>query len=188
MVELAELFEVLKKRRTIREYKKDPVPAPIVEKLCYAASRAPTACNAPYRHAIIIDDKRIIKAIRLVSPSLLADPPLLFVIITDLHEAIEKTGPLAERTSYVDSGAAGENVLLAATEMGLASQFTMIPSMAGIREILKLPEHYRVDLIIPIGFPTDDKKARQSTKARSGANIVYHNQFGETLVSGQIEK
>jgi nitroreductase len=182
-----ELHQALAKRRATREYAKDPVPLEMVEKLCYAARRAPTACNAPYRHVIAIDDLRIIKSIQLVSPSLLANPPLLLVIITDLREAIEKTGPLAERSSYVDSGAAGENILLAATELGLGSQFTMIPSMAGIREILKLPEHYRVDLIIPIGFP-DQSKKKKSTKARVGANSVFHNQFGVPLVFGQQQQ
>ena len=179
-----ELSQALAKRKAVREYKQDPVPLELVEKLCYAARRAPTACNAPYRHVIAIDDPRVIKAIQLVSPSLLANPPLLLVIITDLHEAIEKTGPLAEKTSYVDSGAAGENILLVATELGLGSQFTMIPSQAGIREILKLPDHYRVDLIIPIGFP-DISKKKKPTKSRAGANSVFHNQFGVPLVFGQ---
>ena len=179
-----ELSQALAKRRAIREYKKDPVPLELVEKLCYAARRAPTACNSPYRHVIAVDDPRVIKAIQLVSPSLLASPPLLLVIVTDLREAIEKTGPLAERSSYVDSGAAGENILLAATELGLGSQFTMIPSMAGIREILKLPEHYRVDLIIPIGYP-DHRKKGKPARARKGADSVYHNQFGVPLVFGE---
>jgi len=129
-----------------------------MDKLTYALKLAPTACNAPYRHAIVVDDQRIIRAIKLVSPSLLANPPVLLVIVTDLKEAIEKTGPLAERSSYIDSGAAGQNVLLAATELGLGSQFTMIPAMAGIREILQLPGHYRVDLIIPIGYPQNSAK------------------------------
>jgi len=153
-----ELSEVLARRRAYREFREDPVSRELMDKLTNALKRAPTACNAPYRHAIVVDDQRIIRAIKLVSPSLLANPPVLLVIVTDLKEAIEKTGPLAERSSYIDSGAAGQNVLLAATELGLGSQFTMIPAMAGIREILQLPGHYRVDLIIPIGYPQNSAK------------------------------
>ena len=66
-----------------REYRKDPLPREIVEKLVYAASRAPTACNMPYRHFIVVDDLRVIKSIRQLSPSLVADPPLLIVVVTD---------------------------------------------------------------------------------------------------------
>jgi len=153
-----ELSEVLARRRACREFREDPVSRELMDKLTYALKLATTACNAPYRHAIVVDDQRIIRAIKLVSPSLLANPPVLLVIVTDLKEAIEKTGPLAERSSYIDSGAAGQNVLLAATELGLGSQFTMIPAMAGIRENLQLPGHYRVDLIIPIGYPQNSAK------------------------------
>ena len=153
------------------------MPKSLVDKLIYAASRAPTASNIPYRHFIIVDDPRVIKSIKQISPSLIANPPMLFIIFTDLKVALEKTGKVAEQSSLVDSGAAGENVLLEATNLELGSQFTMISSMAGIRKILGLPETCRVDLIIPIGYPAVARP--KSVKARPGANSVYHNQFGE---------
>jgi nitroreductase len=171
-----ETFQALSKRKTCREYVQDTVPREIVEKLVYAASRAPTACNMPYRHFLVVDDPRVIKSIRQLSPSLVANPPLLILVLTDLKVAVEDTGPLAEWSAYVDSGAAGQNILLAATDLGLGSQFTMIPVMAGIREILGLPSNYRVDLIIPIGYP---KIPVKSAKAQKNANTVFHNKFGD---------
>ncbi|HZW55422.1 MAG TPA: nitroreductase family protein [Nitrososphaerales archaeon] len=172
-----ETYQALAKRRACREYTKDPVNREILEKLIYAGGRAPTACNMPYRHFIVVDDPRVITSIRQLSPSLLADPPILIIIVVDLKVAIEDTGPLAEFSSYIDSGAAGENIVLAATDLGLGSQFTMIPVMAGIREILDLPNNYRVDLIIPIGYPK--KSANGSVKTQGSANSAFHNRFGE---------
>jgi nitroreductase len=174
-----ETFQALSKRRTCRDYSKDPIPREFLEKLIYAATRAPTACNMPYRHFMVVDDFRVIKSIRQLSPSLVADPPALIVILTDLKVAIEETGPLAEWSAYVDSGAAGENILLAAADLGLGSQFTMIPVMAGIRELLDLPENYRVDLIIPIGYPKNP--VVKSVRAQKNANSVFHNRFGESF-------
>jgi len=176
-VQKLETFEALAKRKTCRDYAKVPIARELVEKLIYAGSRAPTACNMPYRHFLVVDDPRVIKSIRQLSPSLLADPPLLIIVIVDLIVAIEQTGPLAEFSSYVDSGAAGENILIAATDMGLGSQFTMIPVMAGIREILELPDNFRVDLIIPIGYRVPVKKL--GVKAQKSANSVFHNKYGE---------
>ncbi len=172
-----ETFEALARRRTCRDFSKDMVTREILEKLLYAASRAPTACNAPYRHFLIVDDPRVIKSIRQLSPSLLADPPILIIIVVDLRVAIQGTGPLAEFSAYVDSGAAGQNILLAAADLGLGAQFTMIPVMSGIREILDLPSHFRVDLIIPIGYPRKDSKG--GVKAPRNANLVFRNRFGE---------
>ena len=89
--------------------------------------------------------------------------------------ALDKVGRVAERCSLVDAGAAGENVLLAATALGLGSQFTMIAAMAGIQTILGLPAHCRIDLIIPIGISAPSAK---SIKQHKTANQVYHNRYG----------
>jgi len=172
-----DLLEALATRRACRAFLPDPVPPDMIEKLTFAVSRAPTASNRPYRHCIVIDDPDVIRAIRQISPALLADPPLLIVIIADAELAVSRTGPIGESASLIDAGAAGENVLLAATALGLGSQFTMISTQAGIRVILNLPETHRVDLIIPVGFPAGPIR---SMKAPREANQVYRNQFGKT--------
>jgi nitroreductase len=176
--ESMDLFEALSKKRACRQFTSDPVSREHLDQLIYALGRAPTASNRPYRHCIIVDDPNVIRAIRQISPSLLADPPLLIIIFTDMKAASDKVGRVAERASLVDAGAAGENVLLAATALGLGSQFTMIAAMAGIRTILGLPEHCRVDLLIPIGHPLGSPK---SVKASEKANVVHHNQYGVML-------
>jgi nitroreductase len=108
----------------------------------------------------------------------MADPPMLLILFTDMEVVQAGVGRVAERASLVDAGAAGENVLLAATALNLGSQFAMISVMAGIRTILELPEHCRVDLIIPIGHPPSPPK---SVKASEKANLVYHNRYGTFL-------
>lgn len=170
-----EFFEVLSKKKACRDFTNSPVTKEALDQIIHAAKRAPTASNIPYRHYIVVDDKRVLKAITQISPSFLANSPVVLIIFTDLRIALEKVGSIAEVSSLVDAGASGENVLLAATDLGLGSQFTMISHMAGIRKVLGLPEYCRVDLIIPIGNP---KEGTKSAKARKGANLVYHNQYG----------
>ena len=172
-----ELFEALKRRRAHRNYLPEPVPRESIDQVLYAFSRAPTASNRPYRHAILVDDPRVINAIHQVHPALLANAPLLLVIFTDLTVATARTGPVGELSSLIDAGAAGENVLLAATALGLGSQFTMISHQAGIRVVLGLPDDCRVDLIMPLGVPVPQTSGVKSP--RSG-NVVHHNQFGVT--------
>ena len=72
-----DLFEVLKKKKACREYTREQVAQTDVDKLVYALGRAPTASNRPYRHCIVVDDPAVIRAIRQISPSLLADPSLV---------------------------------------------------------------------------------------------------------------
>jgi len=171
-----ELAEALAKRRTCRDFSPEPVDSRAVERLLHAARRAPTASNVPYREVVVVDDPRVIRAIKQIHPAMLGSPPLLLVIVTNLTLAERRVGRVGRLSSLIDSGAAGENVLLAATDLSLGSQFTMISAMAGIRRILDLPEHYRVDLIIPVGLAAESATTVKSARATT---TVHHNQHGE---------
>ena len=111
-----EFFDVLSKKRACRDFTDDLVPKETIDKILFAAKRAPTASNIPYRHFIMIDDKKVIRAVQEISPSFLANPPIILIVFTDLRIALEKTGRVAEYSSLVDAGASGENILLAATD------------------------------------------------------------------------
>lgn len=124
---------------------------------------------------MVVDDRRVIAAIRQISAALLADPPALLILMTDVRMAVDRVGRVGELSSMIDSGAAGENVWLLATELGIGTQFTMISAMAGIRAILDLPDHFRVDLIMPVGTPAP-KGARRSLP--SVRNPVHRNRYG----------
>lgn len=170
-------FEALTKKRACREFTDEPVSKEHVDRLLYAASWAPIASNRPYRHCIVVDDLAVIRAIRQISPSLQANAPLVLVIYSDLRQAHASVGRVGDRCTAVDAGAAGENVLLAATVLGLGAQFTMISAMSGIRTILALPDHCRVDLLIPIGHAVRTLPPLSAVNPNRG-QIVYRNQYG----------
>lgn len=172
-----DLFEVFTRKRACRKFTDEPVSQEHIDRLLYAASWAPIASNRPYRHCIVVDDPRVIKAIQQISPSLQTKAPLLLVIYSDLEIAHSSVGLVGDRCTAVDAGAAGENVLLAATALGLGAQFTMISAMTGIRTILGLPPHCRVDLVIPIGHPERTLPPLSAEKPNP-AQRVFHNQFG----------
>src|SRR5258708_5623557 len=112
-----ELVQVLARRRTCRDFNVDPLPDDAVDRLLYAAQRAPLASNVPYREVIVVDDRRVIRAIKLIHPALLGSPPLLLVIATNVEMAKRRVGRIGMSSSLIDSGAAGENVLLTATDL-----------------------------------------------------------------------
>jgi nitroreductase len=170
-----ELAETLRLRRVCREYRDEPVPRELLRRVVAAAASAPTASNVPYRQLMVVDDPAVIRAIRQISPALQANAPCLLIVMVDVELAIRRVGRVGEKSAYIDSGAAGENAWLAAIDAGLASQFTMISAMPGIQTILGLPDHYRVDLIMPLGFPA----AAQQSKGVRRAPEVHRNRFGD---------
>lgn len=171
-----ELAELLRRRRACRSFRPEPVPRELLKRVADAAARASTASNVPYRELMIVDDPRVVRAIRQISPALQADAPALLIVMTDVAMAVERVGRVGEASSLIDSGAAGENAWLAALDAGLASGFTMISAMPGIRTILGLPERFRVDLIMPLGYPAMGAAPAQRGRRRTAVHV---NQYGD---------
>jgi nitroreductase len=174
---MLELTEILPRRRACRDFRDDPVAPEVLRRIAQAAASASTASNVPYREVMIVDDPRVIRAIRQISPALRANPPYLLIIMTDVAMAVERVGRVGEASSLIDSGAAGENAWLAAIDADLATGFTMISAMAGIRTILALPDTIRVDLIMPLGYPVENPPT--VTRQRRASPRLHVNQYGD---------
>src|SRR5579862_7965838 len=119
-----DLFAALRKRRACRNFDSKTVPNELLERLIYAAHRAPTGGNIPYRFIIVVKDPIQLKMVKLVSQGLYGNPPVLFVICTRTrigNEVLTKID-IDECTKY-DAGAAAENIVLAAYSLGLAASF-----------------------------------------------------------------
>jgi nitroreductase len=170
-----DLERALAERRACRNLLPKPVPTELLERLVAAGARAPVASNVPYRHVLVVDDPAVIRAVKYIHAALLSEPPALIVIAVDTALAVERVGRVGLLSSAIDSGAAGENVWLAATALGLGTQFTMISAMPGIRAILGLPDHFRVDLVMPVGFP-DPSVTR--ARVRRAATPTHRNRYG----------
>lgn len=80
-----------------------------------AAVRAPMAANVSLRRILVVTDRAIVRTLRQVTPGLSVEPPAVIVLCTDLVEADAFTGRHGQYiSSYIDAGAAAENVALAA--------------------------------------------------------------------------
>jgi nitroreductase len=58
-----EVYECIRARRTIREFKPDPVPEEVVYKILQAARWAPSSSNSQPWHFIVITDRDTLDAI-----------------------------------------------------------------------------------------------------------------------------
>jgi len=170
-----DLFEALKKRRAIREFTEDPLSDEIISKLVYAASRASTGNNAPYRRILVVRDWKTIRLIKQLSPGILGLPTALIVIFTEMDIANE-LGKLGNICSTIDAGAAAENVALAAASMGIGACFTRSYSEAGVKEILDIPDNCRTELMLQLGHPKREQPP--PLRPRAGADAVYLNRYG----------
>lgn len=172
-----ELFEALRKRRAVRDFKTDPLPDDIMRKLVYAARRAPTGGNTPYRRILVVKDSKTIRLIKQVSPGILGSPTALIVIFTDLNVAVE-LGKLGAVCSTLDAGAAAENVALAAIDLGVGACFTKSYSEAGVKEILNIPDNFKTEVVMQLGYGKTEQP--HPVKPREGADRVYLDRYGRS--------
>lgn len=178
-------FALLKKRHACRHFEPRPVPDKVLERLAYAAHRAPTGGNTPYRFVIVVKDPAQLKMLKLVSPGYFGDTSAAVVICTDLTVAKQGLGSLGtDQCSLYDAGAAAENVVLAAYSMGLGASFIKSYSEAALARILDLPPNCRTELVVSIGYPSRNEPPPLKKKKRG--SVTYLDKFGKEWDSGGV--
>jgi nitroreductase len=170
-----DVLEAIGRRRMHRSFEPTPVDRDVVDRLVDAAVRAPMAANIPLRRIVVVTDPRVRRTLRQVTPSLIADPPVLIVLCTDLAQAERETGAHGrDISSWIDAGAAAQNAALAALDLGVGVCFARSCNDVAVRVALALPDHVRPDIIVGVGHPT----RRPSTAPARPAVPIYVDQFG----------
>ncbi len=140
-------------RRSVRDFKHDPVVEKDVLDLLRAGMQAPSAKNEQPWHFVVIDDPEILHAIPEFHPysKMLMDAPLAILVCSD--RKLEQ-----KRASWLqDCSAATENILLAAHAKGLGAVWLGIfpdsERVFGMQSLLDLPKDVRPVSLIAIGHP-----------------------------------
>src|SRR5215831_12911225 len=159
-----------------RAFSPDPVSEEVLAELAWAATRAPMGGNELVRRIVVVRDPAVVRTVREVTPSFLADSPAILLICTDLDRAEAAMGRQGrDILSLLDAGAAAQNVALAATALGLGVCFVRSVNDAALRAVLNLPANVRPDILIGIGHPSPTP----SPAMRYGKPVVYQDRFGQ---------
>jgi nitroreductase len=142
-------IQVLKTRRSVRAYKRAPVPRKTIEDIVDCGRLAATAVNIqPWEFVVVTDAKRLRKIAETTDHGkFIADAPVCVLV-------------LCKDTKYYleDGSAATENILLAARAHGLGSCWVAGDKKPYASEICRLvgaPEGYKLVSLIPIGDPAE---------------------------------
>lgn len=158
-----DVLEAIRKRRSIRRYRPDPVPEHVLKDILECARLAPSAGNRQPWVFVVVKDEMVKN--KLVEASgnqvALAQAPVAIVVCADP----EVSGARYEdrgRTLYVyqDTAAAVTNILLAATDYGLGTCWIGAFKETLVREALDLPFNLRPVAIIPMGYPDQEREPR----------------------------
>jgi nitroreductase len=161
------MLELLKQRRSIRNFTQEAVTDEQVSRLLEAAMAAPTAHNLQPWQFIIVRDRATRAA---------------------LAETHEFSAPLREAAVCSDSSSAvhwledacvaAENILIEAVDLKLGctwvAVYPHIDHEAYVRGVLSIPEHIRVICLIPVGYPAEEKPPR----TQFDSSKIHSERFG----------
>ena len=173
------MIEAIAKRKSIRNFKDQPVEAEKVENLLRAAMRAPSGMNGQPWEFVVVDDKEILLAMQKLSPGgrALLTAPLAIVVLE--REIPRRTEMGLTWLNPQDLGACTENILLQAIEEGLGAGWMGVgpgtEGQAKLAELLQLPKEVKPYSIIGLGYPAED--ADLEPVDRFDPTCIHHNKY-----------
>ena len=154
---MEDFLNLMYSRRSIRDYTDKPVTDEQLEAMLKAAMSAPSAQNLRPWHFIAVRKPKLLKQLANVHKYayMLEKAPLAIIICGDQN--------VSERHWVEDTCAATQNLLLAATALGLGgvwiSLYPKKKNQKYVRKLLDIPEHMGVLCALAIGYPAEQKKA-----------------------------
>jgi nitroreductase len=165
-----EFWKVLEERRSIREFDTERGVEPeLIDRLLDAAILAPTAGDRQPWHFVItsnpeVKEKIVANALR---QTFIATAPVMIVVCGEPERSGARWGQMmADLHTIQDTSGAIENILLAATSLGLAACWVSALREDELRQALKLPENLRPLAIIPIGYAAKRPGARPPRRSK----------------------
>ena len=178
---MSSTLEVLRKRRSIRQFSPEPLSATQVEQLQEIALRSPSSRSLMPWHFIFITDKEKLRALGRTKPhgsAFLEQCALAVVICAD---------PQRCDVWVEDCSVAATLLHLGAAEMGLGSCWVQVrlrphddstDAESYVRSELNIPEQMRVNMIVGIGHQAEEKPGHPH--AELPAERIHLEQFDYT--------
>ena len=147
-----ETLKAILTRRSIRHYSEKTVDKEIVEKILTFGMYAPSATNKQPWHFIILNDRKTLNLIADFHPNakMLKEAQYAILVCGDELKAHDK------KYWPVDCGAATQNMLLAAHDLGLGACWLGVypreERIERIKEIIPMPNHVFPFSLISIGY------------------------------------
>ncbi len=172
------MIELLRNRRSIRKFTSEKITPEAIETIIEAALRAPSSRGKNPWEFILVDDPQILDKLsksKQHGSEFLKNAPLAIVVCADST----KSDVWVE-----DCSIAAIVIQLTAVSLGLGSCWAQIRDrqhdyvMTGegyIQELLGLPEHIKVECLVGLGHPAEDKQPVPAEKLQR--DKIRYNQW-----------
>lgn len=180
---LNEAMEVIKERRSVRNFEDKPIPEEILESLLEAVKWSPSWANTQCWELVAIKDPdakaRVQEAVPKANPAhkAIVDAPVVVALCARPSEAGYFKGQAATKFGdwfMFDLGIATQSFCLAAYAAGLGTVILGLFDHDKAGEAVNIPHGYELVTLIPVGYPA---KVPSAPKRRSIDEFCRENTF-----------
>ncbi len=169
--------DVLRKRRSMRKYQSKQLEDEKMNTVLEAARLGPSANNQQPCHFVVVAKREIRESLRAAyNRDWFVSAPAIIVGCANPKEAWRRGGTFGgEEYWKVDLAIAMQNLILAATELGLGTCWVADFDENSVKKALNIPKDVRVVAMTPIGYPDEEKGPVTDRKPLE--SIVHHEKW-----------
>jgi len=194
-----DLYDLLMKRRSARNFKDQRIPQKVIEKLVDAANNAPSGGNIQPISIILVQKAEGRKELaKMVGDQpWVKRAPLSMIFCIDFHRlkrwaSMSDTEYKGEKAlhsfliAYADLMCSAQNVVILAESQGLGSVYigTILQAIDASRKYFSIPEHVLPMMVLSVGYPKSVPKRIPKLKRE----VIAHREKYRVLSDEGIRK
>ncbi len=165
------VYDCIRTRRTVRNFKPDPVPPELIHKLVQVARWSPSSSNLQPWHLVVITEPDTIKKLAEIATQgpFIGDAPLLIAMV------MEETNRPA-----LDAGRAIQQMELLAWSEGMGTCFVGFREQSqqeAVKSLLEIPDNMELITVLPFGFRGERPKGT-GVPRKPMAEMAHQGKFG----------
>ncbi|MBN1344323.1 MAG: nitroreductase family protein [Phycisphaerae bacterium] len=169
--------DVIKTRRSIRQYSDRQIDDATVQRVLDAARMAPSANNTqPWHFVVVRDAARRAKLVELASgQSFIAQAPAVIAVCGKCYTSQHSW--IGANMYLVDVAIAMDHLTLAARNEGLGTCWIGAFDHDAVHAFLEVPDTHRVVILTPLGYPLKTDAFQPTTRRYSLDSMISNEKF-----------
>lgn len=167
-----EFYDVVKTRRSIRSFRKEPIPEESLTRLLNAARLAPSGSNRQFWKFYIVKSEEVKREIaeNCGQQMWIAEAPMV-IVDTGWELNYNRGGYMGEMSFIMDVTIAFTHLILAARAEELGTCWIGDFNNGALKKALNLPDDENVVAITPLGYP-DEGIFSENTRRKNLEKII----------------
>ena len=156
-----DVFDAMRESDSVRSFKPEHIPEATISRILEAACWAPSAGNLQPWYFYVVTNEALKGKIAAVCPGQdqVAEAPVLVVVLADPAKSNDLYGERGAQLYCIqDTAAAAQNILLAATGLGIDSCWVGAFDEPEVQRLIEAPPRLRAVALICLGYGDEQQR------------------------------